>query len=136
MSIQGPGGVDLWYVDDLGSGTVPNPMLRSGKKLTLQGQTGNTVAGNIANMGVGTVAVGVIASLTDGTVTISDSRIVAGSFIFCQLRTGTTTPGATTEVFVSRVEAPGTGSVVVHLYNVGTGASLATDYQLWYWVVN
>jgi hypothetical protein len=101
------------------------------------GQTGNTVANNVANQGIGTVALPALTSGATGTVTITDSRITASSLIWITVKRGTTTPAAGALAgIVADLQAPGSGSCVVDLRNAGTAATLSTDYVLHYLVVN
>lgn len=128
--------VDGLVYDDLTAST-PNPGVKSGRKWKYHGQTGNTVAGNVANIGMGTVAVPALSAAATGTVTITDSKIASTSLVWLQVKIGTTTAsaGAVATVHTS-CRAPGSGSVVVDVTNLGSAATLSTDYQLWYWVVN
>lgn len=66
----------------------PNLGMRDGKPyLKALGQPANTVAGNIANQPVGTLAVPAIATLnTIGTITLTNSLITINSFIFLSVR--------------------------------------------------
>lgn len=136
MAVPIPGGEDAWLLDDATAAT-PNPMMRSGAKLTWKRQTGNTVAGNVGNAGLGTVALPALNAGATGTVTISDSLIGTASLIFVFVARGTTTPaaGAIASIIVD-AQAPTAGSVVLDLRNAGTAATLSTDYVVWYLVIN
>lgn len=136
MAIPGPGGLDTWWVDDLQSPT-PNPMLRPGTKLASQGQTSNTSAGNVANMGIGTMAVGAMNPGDVTSVIINDTTITTKSLIFCTLGQGTTFPASGARATVPiLVAAPTAGQVVVDLCNLGSASTLSTDLVLRYLVIN
>src|SRR4051812_44549439 len=65
----------------------PNLGIREHKPyLKALGQTANTVAGNVANEPVGTLAVPAIAINVIGTITLTNSLITANSFIFTTCR--------------------------------------------------
>jgi|GEM_PF-3444853 len=126
-------GIDL---DDITAG-ITHPGLRSGRKWKYHGQTGNTVALNIANQGVGTGALPALAAGATGTITITNSLITTLSLIFCQVKIGTTTAAAgAVATVLTQLRAPAAGSCVVDVTNLGSAAMLATDYVLHYWVVN
>lgn len=134
-----PSPVDgIWY-EDVTAAThtgAPYPGTAPGVKYLALGQTGNTVATNVANQGIGTVACPALSAGAVGTVTISDSLITANSLIFCTVRRGTTTPASGAYCMVRDVMTPTSSSVVVNVVNLGSAATLSTDEQLFYMVVN
>jgi hypothetical protein len=100
-------------------------------------QTGNTVAGNQGNQYVGTVAIGAVTNGATATVTVTNSKIKASSIILTQIRRGTTTPAAGATTFlVVEAATPTAGQCVFTVRNLGSAATLSTDYQLWYHIVN
>lgn len=107
----------------------------AGRKPVSLGQTVNTVASTVADQMTGTVALPALAAAATGTVTITNALITANSMIFTQVRRGTTT-GAAGAGVVTEAQAPTAGSCVISVRNPGSAASLSTDYELWYWIVN
>lgn len=104
--------------------------------MPVRNQTVNKVAGNVANQGIGTVALPALAAGAVGTVTISDTWIHTESIIFCQVKRGTTTAvaGAVATLILALRPAT-TGACIVDVMNHGAAATLATDYVLHYEVV-
>jgi hypothetical protein len=116
--------------------TVAGLILSAATKISAAGQTGNTSAANVANQGIGTVALPALAAATSGTVTVTDARITTASIIQATVARGTTTPTALGSVVVA-ARLPGSGSCVFDVRNThASTATLSTDYTLWYWVVN
>lgn len=115
----------------------PNPGPRTGQKFAAPAQTVSTLASTVANQTVGTVGIGALAAGATGTVTITNSLIAATSFVFCVVAKQTTVAGAgavATVLCAPRI--PGAGSCVVDVTNLGSAATLSTDYQIWYLVIN
>jgi|SRR5579859_92779 len=136
MATPMPTVADPFYLDD-GLSQTPNGALKSGRKFVYLGQTVSTLASTVANQPVGTVAIGALNAAATTTVTITNSLIVATSFVFCQIAKCTTVAGAgAVATLVCAPRVPGTGSCVVDVTNLGSAATLSTDYQLWYWIVN
>jgi len=126
-------GVDNLSAQRPSAGVLPN------RKWLYHGQTGNTVVGNVGNQGIGTVALPALAAGAAGaaTVTITDSLITTTSIVLVTVRRGTTAPAAgAVATILASVEAPAAGSVVVDVVNLGTAATLATDYVLHYVALN
>lgn len=117
------------------STNVHNPGVASGRKLKMLGQTGNTVATQVANQQIGVIAAPALAAAATGTTTITNSLITTSSILFGSIRRGTTT-GAAGAGVVFEFQAPANGSCVVSFRNPGSAASLSTDYQLAYIVIN
>lgn len=117
--------------------TQSNPGVQSARKWLYHGQAGNTVAGNTGNRSCGTTALPALAAGATGTFTITDSFITALSLIWLQVKIGTTTAGAgAVATVLTSLRAPAAGSVVVDVTNLGSVATLSTDYVVHYWVVN
>jgi hypothetical protein len=115
-------------------------IVRTGGALDLttrRAQTGNTVATDRANQVMGSVAIPAITNGVTGTVTLTNAKIKATSIIMVQVRRGTTTPaaGATTFLVIESA-TPTAGSCVFTVRNLGSAATLSTDYQLWYHIVS
>lgn len=99
-------------------------------------QTGNTVATDKGNQFTGSLALPAIANGATGTATLTNSKIKASSIILTQVRRGTTTPAAGAINFlVVESATPTAGSVVFTVRNLGSAATLSTDYQLWYHII-
>jgi len=122
---------------DLTSIAGAQPGLLAGRKFYFLGQTDNRIASNVANQGIGTVALPALAAGATGTVTITDSLITFLSIVLLTVKRGTTTPaaGALAAITVSG-QQPSSGSVVVDIRNNGSVATLATDYVLHYLATN
>lgn len=109
----------------------------TGHKLDFLAQTASAAASSAANQGVGTVTVPALSAGATGNLTITNSLIATTSLIFLTLRRGTTTPGAgAVATVLCQARAPGSGSVVVDVTNLGSAATLSTDYELWFLIVN
>lgn len=99
-------------------------------------QTGNTVATDKGNQFAGSVAIPAITNGATGTVTLTNNKIKATSIILTQIRRGTTTPAAgATNFLVVESATPTAGSCVFTVRNLGSAATLSTDYQLWYSII-
>lgn len=128
-------------VDGIGydnpANATPNPGVLPGRKLKMLGQAGNTVASNVANQGVGTVAVPALAAGATTTLTITDSTITTASLIDLQAAYGTTPPtdGQAIPQLVVKSVAAGSAAVVVKNTD-GTNAIAANNYVCWYTVTN
>lgn len=119
-------------------GNLPQWTFSSGRRLKYKAQTGNTVAGNVANQGIGTNALPAVTNGTTTTQVVNNTLVTAASIILCQVRRGTTTPaaGALASLIVEVTSIVAGTSFTVTIRNVGTAATLSTDYQLWYMVLN
>ena len=118
--------------------TRPNLGLRANKPyLKALGQTqNNSTSAPVANQPLGVVALPAIAAATTGTVTITNSLIGTTSYIFTQLRRGSTVPAVGAQAITAFATPPTAGSCVINIRNAGATATLATDFQLWYLIVN
>lgn len=103
-----------------------------GEKLFFSGQTANTAAGNVANQGIGTVALPVITAGTTGTVTISDTQIRTTSIVMLTVKQGPTPDATAGRGICVTLQAPGTGSVVVEYTPlVNMAQAWALHYHVW-----
>ena len=96
-------------------------------------QPGNTVATMAPNKGRGTLAIPALAAGATTDVTITDTMIRPTTALGVYCGPGTTVPAAGAKGGLNANTlsvAPGTAIVTVR--NVGTAASLATDFVLWY----
>lgn len=128
-------------VDGLGYDSQDRLQFLPGYRLRF-GQAGGAAQFNTANQGIGTVALPAIAAGATGEVTINDSTIDSTSMVFCQVTrnksAGFTVPAAGAIAgLVADVKAISTSqpNITIELRNVGSAATLATDYELWYWIV-
>jgi hypothetical protein len=98
------------------------------------GQPGNTVAAYTANQPTGVVALTNKNAAAEGTVTITNSCIVATSIIFLAIynQSGDTT--ANVQV-AADVRSIGSGTATVHYTNLGAG-NMAGTWVLHYFIVN
>lgn len=108
----------------------PNLGIRQSKPyLKALGQTANTVAGNVANQPVGTLAVPAIALNVVGTITLTNSLITANSFIFLTTRK-VGTDANTGRGPTAFVDAQAAGSATIGVRAGGTAVAVST------WVVH
>lgn len=121
---------DGWSYTGDPSASAVNAGPRSGQKNAFPGQAGNTVALNTADQAIGIVACPAITAGAQTTFTWTNALINTHSIItFRGARQGTTTPAAGAHGLYDFHEAPGSGSVVVHVYNPGAANLLSTDLQ-------
>lgn len=113
----------------------PNLGIRQHKPyLKALGQTANTVAGNVANQPVGTLAVPAIAINVIGTITLSNSLITANSFIFTQTRK-VGTDSSTARGPVTWVDALSAGSATIGVKAQGVAIAVSI-YVVHYLIIN
>lgn len=116
---------------------TPFPTVLAGCKLNADGQTALAAASAVANQRVGAVTLPALAAAATSTVTISNSLITAQSYVQLTVKRGTTTAGAgavATVVLAGRI--PTAGSLVVDVTNLGSAATLSTDYEAIYEITN
>lgn len=112
------------------SSARPNLAMRENKKyLGVLGQPANTVAGNVANQAIGTLAVPAVALNVVGTIALSNSLITANSFIFLTTRKVGTDAG-TGRGPLAFVDALAAGSATIGIRAGGTAVPVSA------WVVH
>lgn len=98
------------------------------------GQTANTVAGNVANQAIGTLAVPAIAVNVVGTIALSNTLITANSFIFLSVRK-VGTDSSTSRGPVAWVDAIGAGTATIGVKAEDLAIS-ASVYVVHYLIIN
>jgi len=113
----------------------PNLGIREGKPyLKALGQTANTVAGNVADQPIGTLAVPAIAVNVIGTIVLTNSLITANSFILTQPRK-VGTDNSTARGPVTWTDALSAGSATIGVK--AQGVAIAVNiYVVHYLIIN
>lgn len=129
--------VDYLEFDADPSGTAParpNLGMADGKPyLKALGQPLNTVAGNVANQPVGTLAVPALTAATVATIALTNTLITANSFIFLNVRRvgADTATGRGPQAWVD-VQAAGSATIGVR----STVAAAVSLYVVHYLIIN
>lgn len=114
-----------------------NPRYKTRTKPLFAGQTALAAGSSVADQAIGVVALPALNAGATGTVTITNARITTISHVFLTVKRGTTTAGAGavgTVVVAGRL--PGSGSLVVDVTNLGSAATLSTDYDVQFLICN
>lgn len=118
-----------------GETSRPNLGMRQNKPyLKALGQTANTVAGNVANQPIGTLAVPAISVGVLGTIALSNTLITANSMIFVSCRR-VGTDSSTSRGPTVFVDAQSTGSATIGVR--AQGVAIAVNiYVVHYLIIN
>jgi len=108
------------------------------------GNPTNNVNGTANNQWVGSVALPAIGAGVHTTVTYTNTKILATSRVFAQVRQKNTgdTPAGTVPAagaagsVIANAKIPVAGSIVFDLFNAGAAATLGTDYVLDVLIIN
>jgi hypothetical protein len=113
----------------------PNLGMRDGKPyLKALGQPANTVAGNVADQPVGTLAVPAISINVIGTITLTNALVTANSLIFLTPRK-VGTDSSTARGPVCWVDALSAGSATIGVKAQGVAISVSI-YVVHYLIIN
>ena len=128
-----PSAVDGLGVDTLGEGI--NAGVLTGRKLKWFGQTAGVAAGNVANQGIGTVALPALAAGAVGTVVVGDTLVTTNSLILLTSKIGPLGDATTSRGVIVWVESVNNG-VGFTLGYLSPSAAMANPWACHYLVVN